>query len=265
MELTIEQKRARTEKIAKVVIAGVVCLAVSPIIFMVVKGLIGLIVAVAVGFTALQLTPYFAMKVGNVRMQMIRAEANKNPIETMNNVFRENMVTIQEKDQKIAQFEARLGDFKSKMSGFSRDFPNDVQQFADVAAKMQLVLTRQKTKQRAAKVAAQEFHKQIVRAENIYEMALAAHAVQELSANIEKQVFQDIKKRVAFDSVTHSFNVAVAELSVEADTDPDIMIGEAPSQVRGALPESTGGSYDIPKATILDAEVVSVPVKRGSR
>lgn len=264
MELTIEQKRARTEKIAKVVIGGVVCLAVSPIIFLVVKGLIGLIVAGVIGFTALQLTPYFAMKVGNVRMQMIRAEANKNPIETMNNVFRENMITIQEKDQKIAQFEARLGDFKSKMSGFARDFPNDVQQFADVAAKMQLVLARQKTKQKAAKVAAQEFHKQIVRAENIYEMALAAHAVQELSANIEKQVFQDIKKRVAFDSVTHSFNVAVAELSVEADTDPDSFLTEG-NTIHGALPESTGGSYDIPKATIIDAEVVSVPVKRVSR
>ena len=148
---------------------------------------------------------------------------------------------------------------------FAKTYPNDVQQFADVANKMQLVLTRQKAKQKAAKAAAVAFHNEIVRAENIYEMALAAHAVQELSADIEKQVFQDIKKRVAFDSVTHSFNVAVAELSVEADTDPDSFLTDSTPSVRGALSESTGSSYEIPKATVIDAEVVSVPAKGGSR
>lgn len=257
--LTNEQKRIRTEKIAKIVIAGAVCLAVSPIIFGVIQGLLGLIVAGAIGFTALQLTPYFAMKVGNLRMKLITMEANKNPIETMNNVYKENMITIQEKDQKIAQFEARLGDFKSKMTWFAKTYPNDVQQFAEVQDKMTLVLGRQKNKQKAAKVAAQDFHNQIVRAENIYEMALAAHAVQELSADIEKQVFQDIKKRVAFDSVTHTFNVAVAELSVEADTDPDSFMLEN-SSVK-ALPESTG-SYPLPTAQIIDAEVVPARMSR---
>ena len=264
MELTPEQKKARAEKYAKYVIAGVVCAAVSPFIFLVVKGMVGLIIAAAVGFTTLQFTPWFAMKIANLRMKAIMNEASKNPIETMNNVYRENMQTIQQTDQKIAQFEGRLGDFKSKMNWFQQKYPNDVQQFQDTADKMQAVLTRQKAKQKAAKIAARDFHDQIVRAEAIYEMALSAHAVQELSGDLEKQVFQDIKKRVAFDSVTHSFNVAVAELSVEADTDPDTFLANANSLtdgpvVKGALPESTG-SIPVPTAKIIDAEVV--PARR---
>ncbi len=251
MELTNEQKKARTQTIAKIVIAGLICFAVAPIIFSVVQGLVGLIIAGAIGFAAIQLTPWFAMKVANLRMKLIVAEANKNPIETMNNVYRENMETIQQKDQKIAQFEARLGDFSSKMAWFSKTYPNDVQQFSEVQTKMTSVLLRQKQKQKAAKIAAQNFHNEIVRAENIYEMAKAAHAVQELSSDIEKQVFQDIRKRVSFDAVTHSFNVAVAELSVEADTDPDSFMDMK------ALPESTN-QQQIPASNVIDAELVPV-------
>jgi len=261
VDLTPEQKKARAEKYAKFVIAGVVCAAVSPVIFLVVKGLIGLILAVGIGFVTLQFTPWFAMKVANLRMKAIMNEAAKNPIETMNNVYTSNMRTIQETDSKIAQFEARLGDFRSKMNFFANKYPNDVPQFQETAAKMQAVLVRQKAKQKAAKIAARDFHDQIVRAEAIYEMALAAHEVQKLSGDLEKQVFDDIKKRVSFDSVTHAFNTAVAELSVEADTDPDTFLTDTP--VKGALPETTEGSYPLPKATVIDAELV--PVGKGPK
>lgn len=258
MELTPDQKKKRIETIAKLAIAGVVGLAVSPVIFLAIKGLVGLLIAGVIGFTAIQLTPWFAMKIANWKMKLIIAEANANPIETMNNVYAENMKVIGEKDKKIANFEGRLGDFRSQMRMFAQKFPNDVAQFQGIEQKMQMVLDRQKTKQRQAKLEARKFHDEIVRAEAIYEMALAAHSVQELSGDLEAQVYQDIKKRVSFDSVMHSFNTAVAELSVEADTDPDLMIADTP--IKGALPESTG-SIPVP---VLDAQVVeaeAVPVK----
>lgn len=256
MELTPEQKKKRIETIAKVVIAGVVGLAVSPVIFLAIKGLVGLLIAGVIGFTAIQLAPYLAMKIANWKMKLIIAEASKNPIETMNNVYAENMRVIGEKDQKIAQFEGRLGDFRSQMKMFAQKFPQDVQQFASVEQKMQFVLDRQKTKQRQAKIEARKFHDEIVRAEAIYDMALAAHAVQQLSGDLEAQVYQDIKKRVSFDSVMHSFNTAVAELSVEADTDPDLILADTP--VKGALPESVG---TIPAPVIDAVPVEAVPVK----
>lgn len=260
MELTQEQKKKRIQSVVKVGAVALIGFVVSPFIFLAVKGLLGLIVAGAISVTAVQFAPVVAMKIANWKMKAIMYEAGKNPIETMNNVYAENMRTIGEKDQKIAQFEARLGDFKSKMNWFQQKYPNDVAQFESTADKMQAVLSRQKQKQKAAKVAARDFHDQIVRAEAIYDMALAAHAVQELSGDLEKQVYQDIKTRVAFDSVTHTFNTAVAELSVEADTDPDILIADTP--IKGALPEDTG-LQSLPKATVIDA--IPVPAKAVRR
>jgi len=253
-ELTNEQKRIKTEQIAKIVIAGLVCLAVSPIIFAVVQGLVGLLIAGAIGFTALQLTPVFARLVANYRIKLITDIAKRNPIETMNRIYTDNMLTIRQKDEKIVQFGARLGDYKQKMKDFAIKFPNDVQQFAEVASKMQMVLTRQLQKQKIAKSEAVKFHDEIVRAENIYDMAKAAHGLQELSGDIEKQVFQDIEKRVSFDAVTHSFNTAVMELSIEADTDPDSF-----TQVK-ELPESVPDKYPLPQAQVIDAEFV--PAKK---
>ena len=235
-----ELKKIKAQNIVKYVVAGAVCLAVSPIIFGVVQGMVGLILAAGVGFTAIQLTPWFSTKITNLGMRLLMNEARKNPIETMNNIYLDNMKTIQEKDEKIVQFAGRLEDFKSKMLSFQKKYPDEAANYAQIADKMAVVLTRQKDKQRIAKTLARQYHDQIEKAEAIYQMALEAHAVTELAGSIEKQVFQDIRKRVAFDTVTHSFNTAVAQLANEADTDPDSFL----------LPDATSKS-------VINAEVVS--------
>lgn len=267
MELTNEQKRVRTEKIAKVVIAGVVCLAVSPVIFLVVKGLIGLIVAAAIGFAALQFAPYFAIKVANFRMRLITDDARRNPVENMQTIYLDNMTTIGEKDKKIASFAARVGDYKSKMAAFNQKHPNDAADYQRNYDRLVAVLQRQLTKQKVAKQKARDYKEKMEYATDLYQMALDTRAVNELAGDLEKQVYADIRSKVAFDSITHQFNTAVAELTVEADTDPDNYLTgtSTATEIHGALPESTGGSYEIPKATIIDAEVVSVSVKKGSR
>jgi hypothetical protein len=223
-ELTQEQKTQRLQTILKIVGAGLVCLVVSPIIFGVIQGAIGLLIAGAVGFTAIQFTPWFSLKIANLAMKAMTSEARNNPIETMTVIYKDNMRVISEKDEKIVQFSARLADYKSKMIGFSQRYPEEAASYQEAADKMARVLQRQKQKQLAAKQAAKLYYDQIQKADAIWQMALEANGLQKLAGSIEKQVNQDIMKRVSFDSVTHSFNTAVAELSVEADTDPDTIL-----------------------------------------
>jgi uncharacterized membrane protein len=81
-----EVTRAKIDKWGKIVIAGLVCLAVSPIIFAVVKGALGLLIAFIVGATTLTFTPWFTMKLANWKVKAIVAEAKANPIETLTNL-----------------------------------------------------------------------------------------------------------------------------------------------------------------------------------
>lgn len=227
MEQSLEVRKANLSRNLKIAGAAGACLLVAPLTIVILWGVLGiaaLAVAGVVGFTAINLAPWYADKVANWRMKLIVAEAQKNPIETMKNIYIQNMKTIEEKDEKIRNFEARLGDYRDKMEGFVKTYPAEAQRYQDVALKMAKVLQRQKEKQKAAKLSAKEYNANITKAEAIYDMALAANDVQQLAGSIEKQVFQDIKKQVAFDSVNHQFNLAVADLSMETDTEPDFSL-----------------------------------------
>lgn len=216
----------------KVKIAGgaVACLVVAPLTFFVLQGLLGILalgVAGVVAFTGIQLAPWYADKVANWKMKLIVGEASKNPIETMKNIYLENMNTIGAKDTKIADFAARLDDFKDKAAGYAKKYgatDDATIRYQTVIDKMTRVLARQVQKQKEAKVAAKEYKVEIDKADDIYAMACAAESVQELGGDMEKQVFQDIKNQVAFDSVNHKFNAAVAALTVETDTEPDFSL-----------------------------------------
>ncbi len=217
IEQSPEQRKATIEKRVKVGAAIVVGLLVAPVIFTAIGGLIGLGIAAAVGFTGMQLAPVFAMKVANWRMKLITSEASKNPIETMKNVYIEKAQAIQEADRRIVEFEGKIGDYHDKMVNFAKKYPEEAPRYQEIEQKMRQGLASMKRKQGAAKQALIELKANIEKAESIYSMALAAADVTQLSQDVEKQVFQDIKQQVAFDSVTHKLNTAVASLSLEVE------------------------------------------------
>lgn len=234
MEQSLDIRRANISRNVKLAGGAVACLVVAPLTFFILQGLIGILALAAAGivaFTLIQLAPWYADKVANWRMKLITHEAQKNPVETMKNEYVLKMQIIQAKDQKIAEFAGRLDDFKDKMVQFGKRYPEELPRYQEVVAKMTRVLDRQKQKQRDAKLAAVEFKAAMDKGEAIYEMACAAHDVSALAGDIEQQVFRDIKTQVAFDAINHKFNTAVAELTVETDTEPDF-----------SLPATTGAA-----------------------
>lgn len=218
--MTPEQKKVRTEVIVKVAVVAAVGFIIAPIVMAIIKGILGLVVAAALAFTAWGLTPWFAMKVANWRMKLISQEAAKNPIETMRNIYQDNAVQIQDKDRKIVEFSGRLADYKDKLIVFVKRFPDEAPKFQQVASQMQLALASMQRKQSEAKRELSNYGAQIEKAEAIYQMACAAESVTELNKDMQQKVFEDIKKQVSFDSTNHKFNAAVAALALEVDNEP---------------------------------------------
>lgn len=253
-------RRQKIEKYAKYGLAALACFLVSPIIFGVIQGAIGLILLAAIGLGVINFAPVFAVKIANWKLKALKNEAAKNPIETMQNIYADNMRTIAEKDHKIASFEGRLENFKDKMDEFAKKYPGDMVKFQAAAQKLNALLTRQKQKQKTAKLAAKQYAEQIDRGNAIWQMACEMHGLQELAGDMEKQVFQNIMKEVAFDSITHSFNTAVAELSIEADTEPDFDLTKlGDGTIMQALPESVSEPMPTAKPILVES------VKGGRR
>ena len=245
-EVDPEVRRKRIARNTKILITLVVGLIVSPVIFLAVKGVVGLAVAwllaeasrhtaEGLGTVAVQFAPVVSMKVANWKLKMIKAEAERNPIETMQIILVEKSEAIQQGDEKIVQFAARLAEYNDKLEGFKERFPQKAARFEEIAVTMRKGLDRMKRKQAVAKEKQALYKAKIEEAEAIYEMAKSARAVSELSADVEKAVFQEIRQQVSFDAVNREFNMAVAELSVEVDNDKEFTLdpvtGEAPKML----------------------------------
>lgn len=87
--IDIEAKRRFTENAAKIIGLGVISFLVAPIILIVIHGLIGLIVAVAIGGLAINMAPAGAAMLANWRVKALKAVAAANPIETLENQYKD--------------------------------------------------------------------------------------------------------------------------------------------------------------------------------
>lgn len=220
-QLTPEQQKTRFQKYAKIGLALGAGILFAPVALYAIGGLIGLGIAAGIAIAGINLAPYFSQKLANLKMKLIMEEARKHPIETMLVVYTDNMKTIGEADIKIRKLAARLLDFRGKAEEFSKKYPQRAAQNQQMIDSMQKVLDRWKAKQKTAKINAKIYSDKIEEAQAVYAIGKEAAGLQELAGDAEKEVNQNILKQVSFDEVNHTFNLAIADLSMDIDTDPD--------------------------------------------
>ncbi len=187
---------------------------ISPIVFLAVKGLVGLALAAAIGFIIINFAPVFAMKIANWKMKAIVAEAEANPIETMKNLKIEKANELDQADTDIVEFETEIGNFDDEVRSFKRDYPEDAPSYESISEKMHDGLAALKMEQEAAREKLADLDARIAKAEAIYKMSLAAQRVTALSKSAESKVFAEIKEKVAFDAVRTELNRSFASLNL---------------------------------------------------
>lgn len=252
-----EARRQRVATLTKWGLGLVGAVVISPFVFLAVKGLVGLILAAAIGFVAIELAPVFGMKVANWKVKLIVQEAANNPIETMENLRIEKAQELETADQNIAEFETEIGNFDDKLAGFKREYPAEANRYEQISEKMHEGLTDMKREQDAARRALKDFEAKIKKARAIYSMALAAQKVVKLSKSAEARVFAQIKEEVAFESVSKELNRAFANLNLALERRASARTA-LPGADQTALPEArTSETIDV---TPTSRE--SAPVRR---
>lgn len=190
---------------------------ISPIVFLALKGVLGLIalgVAAGTGMTILRLSPIVSMKASNLLMRMIANEAAANPIETMQNLLVEKTEELQMADKAIVDFETEVRNYDDETAIFARQYPAEAPSFSEISRKMHEGLEQQKQKQEYARVQLGQLDQNITKAKAIYKMSMAASKVTSLSKSAEAEVFQKIRETVALDAVRTSLNRSFAQLNM---------------------------------------------------
>lgn len=240
----VEDPEVRKKRIAhrwKVGLALLVGVVAAPIVVAGIEGLAGLIVIWLLATAAVQLAPVVAMKMANWRLKSMKEEAEKNPIETMQNIFAEKSKEIVSQDQKIAEFAGRAADFQDKVIGLRKKFPEDAAKFDTAIDAMRRSLEVKKRRQREAKQEQAAYAAQIERAIAVMDVAKSMQSAAELSAEAEQKVFRDIKNQVAFDTINHRFNTVVAALAAEVEDDKAFVIdvvADPPRQIVMGTPDT---------------------------
>jgi len=228
----LAEKHEKLKTWAKVIGIGIVGLVVAPIIMMAIGGIVGLAVAAAIGFTLVQLAPWFALKVANLKYRMIDAEkvahikavteaAAENPIETMTNLLIAKKGAFQTFKLSVENAATARSNFKQKVEKFKERYPARAPEFEAQLARMTDLVERKKTALAEAKKSLEDGDMKLEEMKAYYEMSKDAIEANRAAGMDTGDAFEKLKADTACDAVFESMNLAFAQLEVAAALDVD--------------------------------------------
>lgn len=179
-------------------------------------------VAAAVGLAAVNFAPVMAMKFANWKLRALKAEAEANPIETLENQQIEKEKALTAEAQAITEFDTAVCTFRDELENEKVQFPEAYNSGLPTLRNMQRLLEFRRQKYKRAQAALAERRKAVEAARSKYRVALAAQKVTKAAGQIEGNVLDKILEDIAFTSVDNAVNTSMAELRTA------IMVEEIP-------------------------------------
>ena len=215
---------------------------VAPWIFTAITGLVGLVVAAGLLTAVWVLAPAVQTAAQNLRIKLIKGEAARNPIETLQNEYLRREQALNERKNKIETLAAKTAGFKGKLDQFKRDYPSDAQTYQEIYDKMVILLKRSRDQWMIAERQLKAFDGEIEKAKAKWEMAQAAYQLRTDAGQVEAEFFAKLKVESSLDAIEDGMNAAFAQLDtllMESDTvDIKNVTGTAP---QAALPAPQDG------------------------
>ncbi len=218
---------------------------IAPYIFTAITGLVGLMVAGVIMLLAWMLLPTVETAARNMRLKLLKAEAARNPIETLQNEYLRRQQALNERKNKIETLAAKTAGFGSKLAQFKRDYPADAQTYQDIYEKMVLLLKRSKDQWVLAEGQLKAFDREIERAKAKWEMAIAADGLRQDAGKVEEEFLAKLKVESSFDAIETGMNSAFAQLDtllMESEAVEINVTGSAPQSAAPALPAADAQS-----------------------
>lgn len=196
---------------------------IAPYVFTALWGLAGLVIGVLGMVATKMLAPWVYAKAANIRLKLIKAEASKNPVETLQDDLRTKTVALDERKTNIEKLNGQIRTFADKVDDIkSRYGPGDpgfVKLSADLTD-LRRIYAHRCEKWKAARAQLERFGEEIERANMIWEAGQAAAAARETSGLTEEEFFAKLRTDTAFDAIQSSYNEALASLDTAMLDEP---------------------------------------------
>lgn len=236
--LAPEQRAKRWGFVAKWAAFAIAGFLFAPYVMLTITGMLGLLVAGAIAGLTWVTLPAIESGATNLRLKLIKSEAAKNPIETLENEYLRRQLLLGERKQAIETFDAKTHTFGDKLDGFKRKYPSESAKFQAQYDQMNLLLHRQRDQWIEANKGLNMFNNEIEKAKAMWDMALAAAAAQAGSGLTNEDFYAKLKVETALDSVQDGMNRSFSQLDtllMEGDNDHPALENTA----QAALPAPT--------------------------
>lgn len=195
---------------------------ISPVIFLAVKGLVGLALALMVGLAIVNLAPVLSMKFANWKFRALKHEAGKNPIETLQNQQAEKERDLKSEAEKISQFDAAVETFRAQLMAEAQEQPEAAATGVPTLRQMERLLAFRRLKYKRAAEDVKARRKKVELAQSRYRVALLAQEVTKAAGETQGTVLDKILEDIAFNAVDETVNLSMASLRTA------IMVEEIP-------------------------------------
>lgn len=248
--LTPDQRAKRWGTAAKVIALAIFGFFVAPFILQSIAGLIGVAILGILGLVGWSLLPVIGSVAANMRMILIKREAAKNPVPTLQNDLREKTVALDERKTAIDQLDARIRTLDDKVADIKTRYgvndPGYVKLNGDLGS-LNRVLLQRRARWKDAYVALKQYAEEIDRVSIIWDASIAAAAAAEASGLSEGEFWSRVKTETAFEAIQSNYNGALASLdSSLMQDDAEKMVGTTVH----ALPAPSERVIDVQSAPI---------------
>jgi septal ring factor EnvC (AmiA/AmiB activator) len=236
---TFSQTKYRVVKWAIIAL----CIAIgAPLAILLVKGLVGLVLAAVIGLAAINFGPVIAMKFANQKVKMVVAEAKNNPIETLYNELAEKQEAAEKFKKSITDFRTEVKNFADKTVQFKKQYPEDAARFEAQLATMNKLLAFREGRYKQVQDELKRFADAIDRARALWDMSQSAQRMNKIAGLQTSDTFAQIKTDAALDSVMNSVNKAFSEMETSLMENAEVQQAKAAATEIGdtAPPQKLG-------------------------
>lgn len=171
---------AKSQTAAKVVtVVGGLAAAwlLAPMIFLALGGVVGAVVAVAVGYTSIKFAPFFGVKVSNLALRALKWEARTNPIETKENIYQQRADEVNESDKLLLEFNGKVEHYRTQVVALKKKYPAEAAEFEKHLQAMEVLLSHRYKALEQARRDLKAFYEVIQRDRAIWEMTKASDSM----------------------------------------------------------------------------------------
>lgn len=223
---------------------------VAPYVFTAITGLIGLLVAGAIMGVTWMVMPAVETFAGNMRLKFVKAEAARNPVETLTQELQRQSIALDERKTAIGKLNGQISTFKDKLDTIGTKYGKQDTAYVKLASQLgdlKRVAKSREDKWQLAYVQVKRFEQEIERAGMIWDAAQAAAAAQESSGLTEADLMAKLKTETSLDTIRNTFNETLASLDTDLmQSDAENMVNVTNSAPQPALPAPDESTIDIP-------------------